>query len=196
MNHSISAALLVTVGALLLPAAAQAGDTNANNSLAFFGKDPGEERAFACYTRRYDANHLAAHKQQNVREMTLLVDSNVDPESGRGYALQLGVHFRDVDADLQSGGDCGVADDGTGGLGCGVDCDGGSIDVALDGPNAVLVSIPYGVRIWNPDAEGTVPENARFGEDDKLFRLERTDLSECASLATDDDVRAMLSPTQ
>ena len=194
MHYPISAALLAVTGALLLPAVAQAGASK--NDLAFFGKDPGQTRAFACYTRRYDANHLAAHKQQNVRDMTVLVDSNVDPENGRGYAVDLGVHFRDANAQFQSGGDCSISEDGTQGLNCGVDCDGGEIDVKLDGANSLLVSIPYGVRIWDPSSGDDAPDRARFGSDDVSFRLDRTDLSECAPLAPDDDVKAMLSPTQ
>jgi hypothetical protein len=194
MHYPISAALLAVTGALLLPAVAEAGA--GENNLAFFGKDPGQTRAFACYTRRYDADHLAAHKQQNVRDMTLLVDSNVDPDAGRGYALAVGIHFRDLDAQFQSGGDCGVADDGQGALNCGIDCDGGEIDVALDGANSVIVSIPDRARIWDPNADTSPPEDANFGADDKSFRLDRTALGECAPLADDDDVKAMLTPTQ
>ena len=187
--------MLAAATALLLPAAAHAGGASAND-LAFFGKDPGQARVFACYSRRYDANHLAAHKQQNVREMTVLVDSNVDPENGRGYALDLGVHFRSADAQFQSGGDCSVSEDGTQALNCAVDCDGGEIDVKLNGANSLLVSIPYGVRIWDPKSGEDAPDRARFGSDDVTFRLDRADLSECAPLAPDDDVKAMLSPTQ
>jgi hypothetical protein len=195
MNKHIPTVILAAAGALLLTAAAHAGGASTTD-LAFFAKDPGQARAFVCYTRRYDANHLAAHREQNVRDMTVLVDSNVDPDAGRGYTLDLGVHFRGANAQFQSGGDCSVSEDGMLALNCAVDCDGGEIDVKLDGANSLLVSIPDGVRIWDPSSGEDAPDRARFGADDVSFRLDRTDLSECAPLAADDDVKAMLSPTQ
>src|SRR5262245_41562203 len=65
-----------------------------DSELRFFGKDPGKEKAFACYVRKYDAAHLKAHPRQNVTDMTLFVNSFFDPEAGRQYTLQIGVHFR------------------------------------------------------------------------------------------------------
>ena len=63
--------------ALLLTGAALAGGDNgpSKTELTLFGKDPGDARALACYTRSYDATHLSAHPKQNVTNMSLLIDS-------------------------------------------------------------------------------------------------------------------------
>ena len=78
--------------------------------LALFGKDPGQERVFACYTRHYDKAHLKAHPQQNVTDMTLLVDSRVDDQ--RYYELSMGVGFRKVKTAFETNGGCSGTIDG------------------------------------------------------------------------------------
>src|SRR5262245_14013636 len=143
-----------------------------DSDLALFGKDPGKDKAFACYVRHYDTEHLKSHPKQNVSDLTLFVNSFVDAEAGRQYTLQIGVHFRKHATFFQVAGGCSPGGDGKNALNCGIDCDGGVIDVSVKDANSILVSIPDGARTW--DAEGEEPPaNARFGFDDKLFRLDR-----------------------
>ena len=74
-----------------------------------------------------------------------------------------------------------------------MDCDGGSIDVAIKDAKSVLVSIPAGARLWragSDDDSGNARK--RFGADDKLFRLDKVALTQCLSLASDDKVKAAL----
>ena len=197
MPRLIAASLLLALLSTAPSCAASASD------LALFGKDPGKDKVFACFTRVYDAAHLKSHPKQNVTNMTLLVDSYIDDgdeSATRYYGLEIGVNFRKVGKPFEVSGSCNGAVDNGGMLHCGVDCDGGQIDVRLKDANAVLVDIPYGARVWDPSQDetsddpdaGVVPE-AEFGTDDKTFLLQRTALDACVSLMNDDDKQLLLS---
>ena len=162
------------------------------NDELLFGRDPGKDRVFACFTRQYDAKHLSQHAAQNVTAMTLLVDSSEDADYGRQYVLSIGVNFRGVDEQFQVSGSCGLDDEGNKLLGCGIDCDGGQIDVKLRDKDSIAVEIPYGARTWDPESEAEPPAEAAFGSDDKVFWLYRTDLENCLPLEYDDAGKALL----
>ena len=69
--------------------------------------------------------------------------------------------------------------------GCGVDCDGGGIGVAVSKDDKSAIISLERIRIWQnskPDDEGS---ELVAGADDKVFRLDRVDTRECASLVTD-----------
>jgi hypothetical protein len=165
--------------------------------LALFKKDPGDARAYACFTRHYDAAHLKAHPKQNVTNMSMLVDSTYEYQEDqsldpRTYSATVGVNFRNVKKPFTTSGSCFKSEDG-GLLHCGIDCDGGSINVRLKDASSILVDIPDGARIYDPsqpiDAEpdaGVVPE-AYFAEDDKTFLLARTSMSACKELLSGAD---------
>jgi hypothetical protein len=171
-----------------------AGTADASESdLMLFGKDPGESKVYACYARHYDAVHLQTHKKQNVRDMVLFVHSYVDGDSGRQYLVQMGVTFRKFKTGFQTGGGCSPTEDGKPGLNCGIDCDGGAIDVSVKDAKSIDVSIPYGVSYWDPNSDDDQPPRARFGDDDKLFRLERTKMSDCLPFASDDEDKAEMA---
>jgi len=191
MNKAI---MIVGLALLALPfagAAHAAGTTE----LDLLGKDPGNTEAYSCYVRHYDAAHLASHPQQNVRNMSLFVDSRPDDSIGRTYQIEIGVDFRREKAPLQISGSCMTNVDGKQAMSCGADCDGGHFDVTTQGKQSILVSIPDYIRIWDPkapdDQPDKLPKGAEFGKDDKLFRLDRTDLSVCKSLMTDDQIAAI-----
>jgi len=187
---------LAGVWLVLLAGSAHAAS---NTDLALFGKDPGGDRAFACYARHYDQLHLKLHPKQNVTDMTLLVDSSVDDQ--RYYTLTVGVGFRKVADQMMVSGSCNGTIDDQALLHCGVDCDGGQIDVRLKDENRILVDIPFGARTWNPNApldaepDAGVPPEAAFGPDDKTFRLTRAPLSRCINLINDDD-KSLLAAAQ
>jgi hypothetical protein len=75
---------------------------------------------------------------------------------------------------------------------CGVDCDGGSIDVAIKDTKSVLVSIPTGARIWRAGSDNDSDQAKRFGTDDKVFRLDKAALTECLRLADDSKEKAAM----
>jgi hypothetical protein len=70
-------------------------------------------------------------------------------------------------------------------LGCGVDCEGGGIGVAMsqDGKSA-LIRLER-IRIWERNkADDDASDDLVAGADDKIFRVDRADLRECAELVT------------
>ena len=155
-----------------------------------FTKPPGN-KAFACFLRRYDPDHLARHPQQKVSVMKLLVSAEMAPEDQTtNYSFRLGLKYRHKAGDFDSSGGCShvLADDSSHELrlGCGVDCDGGGIEVAMSKDDKSAIIRLERVRIWQnnkPDEEESGSLVA--GADDKMFRLDRADLRECASLITD-----------
>ena len=156
-----------------------------------------QKKSYVCFLRRYDAAHLAGHPLQKVSVMRLLVTAERIPEDDAlNYSFRLGLKFRDKPGDFDSSGDCGhglaTEGDNKGRLYCGVDCDGGGISVELPPANTFLLVRLEFIRIWNnnkPDDDGF---SLSGGADDKVFRLERTNLADCASLVTDREELAAL----
>jgi hypothetical protein len=147
--------------------------------------------AYACFVRRYDAEHLARHPKQKVASMKLLVSAEVDEEDKQLHnSFRLGFRYRHRSGDFDSSGSCHhvvfVRDGNETRLGCGVDCEGGSIGVALSKDDKSAIVRLASVRVWlhnKPDDEAE--RSLVAGADDRIFRLDRTDTSECASLVTD-----------
>ena len=165
----------------------------------FAGAVP-KPKAYACFVRRYDAAHLAAHPLQKVSAMKLLITAEVVPEDKAfDYSFRLGVTFRDRPGDFDSSGDCGHAPtvkaldateaavpDGID-FTCSVDCDGGGISVNLAHNDTALIVKPLQrIRIWKgKDFDEAAATALNAGADDKIFRLDRVKPDECASLITD-----------
>ena len=152
---------------------------------------PSGSKAYACFVRRYDPDHLARHPLQKVGAMKLLVTAEIPPEEKiTNYSFRLGLKYRHRSGDFDSSGSCNhVVPEDKGHeirLGCGVDCDGGRIDVAMSKDDKSAMVRVERVRIWQnskPDEE--LSDALVGGADDKIFRLDRTDIRECASLVTD-----------
>jgi hypothetical protein len=151
----------------------------------------GDKKAYACFIRRYDAEHLARHPQQKVSTMKLLVTAEKPPaENSYPYSFRLGFKYRHRKGDFDSSGFCAHLQDKDTGfevrMNCGVDCDGGGIEIGLSkNADATLVRLER-VRIWQnnkPDEEDG--DALQAGADDKIFRLDRTNLKECESLITE-----------
>ncbi len=148
-------------------------------------------KAYACFVRRHDADHLARHPKQKVAAMKLLVTAEIpEGEENLSYSFRLGVKYRHRNGDLVSTGSCSHVVAEVDGdeirLGCGVDCDGGGIDVALSGNDASAIIRLERIRIWqNNKPDDDDEEELVAGADDGIFRLDRAQLRECASLVTD-----------
>jgi len=158
--------------------------------IRMFAGAPGN-KAYACFVRRYDADHLARHPRQKVSTMKLLVTAEIPPDqTTTNYSFRLGARFRHRPGDFDSSGDCRhvVAED-TGKeirLGCGVDCDGGGIDVALSKDDKAATVRLERITVWQrnkPDDDGS--DALMAGADDKIFRLDRAESRDCAELVTD-----------
>lgn len=152
---------------------------------------------YACFVRAYDAEHLAKHPKQKVAAIKLLVSAENPPdEKVTNYSFRLGVKFRDRSGLFDSSGTCNhmIPEDAPDEIrfGCGVDCDGGGIQTALAKDDKSAVVRLERVRIWKtskPDDETT---DLEAGTDDRVFRLDRVDNKECASVVTDRKILAAL----
>jgi hypothetical protein len=155
-----------------------------------FAKPPGK-KAYACFVRRYDPDHLARHPQQKVSAMKLLMTAEIPPEEqATNYSFRLGLKYRHRSGDFDSSGSCGhfVPEDAGDEIrfGCGVDCDGGGINVAMSKDDKSAIIRLERVRIWqNNKPDEDLSQSLVAGADDKVFRLDRVDIRECASLVTD-----------
>jgi hypothetical protein len=169
----------------------EAGKTEAETFNArMYAGTPGN-KAYACFVRRYDAEHLARHPKQKVALMKLLVSAEFDSEDKQLHnSFRLGFKYRHRSGDFNSGGSCShvmfVKDGNDVRLGCGVDCEGGSIGVALSKDDKSTVVRLVRVRVWqNNKPDDDAEQSLVAGADDGIFRLDRTDARECASLVTD-----------
>jgi hypothetical protein len=148
-------------------------------------------KSFACFVRKYDSDHLAQHPKQKVANMKLLMTAEIPSDASTfNYSFRLGVKYRNRSTNLESFGDCGhvVAED-TGQeirFGCGVDCDGGGLGVALAKDDKSAIVALSRVRIWKRNtAPEETAEDLGAGGDDAKFRLDRAELRECSDLVTD-----------
>lgn len=154
-----------------------------------FAKPPGS-KAYACFVRRYDPEHLARHPLQKVQAMKLLMTAEIPPdENTTNYSFRLGVKYRHRAGDFDSSGSCGhvIAQDAGHEIrfGCGVDCDGGGIVVAMSKDDKSAIIRLERVRIWQNNKPDEEAEDSLAGADDRIFRLDRVAARECASLMTD-----------
>ena len=169
MLRTVCAAILLTAAA----GTAQATEAASNPLVkALFGADAGKAGASACFTRVYTPAHLVSHPQQNVRDLVILMSAVKDVDAGSTYSTRIGVHFRKLGSAFETGGSCGLDDNGKS-IHCGADCDGGSMDVALKTAQTIYLKIPDGAAVWRPGTDAENPVNARFGSDDKIFKLTR-----------------------
>lgn len=147
--------------------------------------------AYACFVRRYDAEHLVLHPKQKVASMKLLVSAETDPEDKQLHnSFRLGFRYRHRSGDFDTSGSCHhtvlTKEGNEVRLGCGVDCEGGGIGVALSKDDKSAIVRLASVRVWlhnKPDEDAE--RSLVAGSDDGIFRLERADNSECAALVTD-----------
>lgn len=197
--RSVSFVATVIAAGLALSAPASAQDANSVSvaDRSEFNKrvyltDPGKVNAYACFTRTYDADHLARLPDQKVRTMTLLVKSDWSDEERRvRHSFHLGLSYKGKRSAFESAGDCNHVKfeeaNGEIRLGCSIECDGGGLGIAMGRTDdAVRVSVER-VRIWPTGKVGDEDKATEHaaGKDDGLFRLERTALEDCASLIDD-----------
>ena len=157
-----------------------------------FGKEPAAKAStYVCFVRKYDPDHLARHPHQKVTSMKLLYTSEMfEGNTTLDQHFRLGVTFRNKLGAYDSSGSCNhFRSEEKGGevrFGCGVDCDGGGINIAMNKDDkSVLVRLER-VRIWRhnkPDEDAS--DALVAGKDDAIFRLDRAPLEECRTLVTD-----------
>jgi hypothetical protein len=179
---------LAAVLALPLAAHTEGGIRDAK-AKAFDAKmfgGPVGDKASACFVRRYDASHLAQHPKQKVGAMTLLLSAENHPNEPTAYAYKVGVQFRNKPGNFDGGSSCGHAVDEDGktvtGFVCDTGCGGGGIEIAISRNTKTAIVHLDSIGVWdrkNPDGDAITLES---GADDKVFRLDRVDISACAEL--------------
>ncbi|WP_028347090.1 hypothetical protein [Bradyrhizobium murdochi] len=186
--------IVATVASLVGANACHAQDgVDKAKAAAFDGQmfgSPLSQKTYACFVRRYDANHLAQHPKQKVSAMKLLVTAEGAPEDKTvNYSFRLGFKYRHRAGNFDSSGYCNhIVAASTGGeirLGCSIDCEGGGIEVAMKDDRSALIRLER-IRIWERNkADDDASNDLVAGADDKIFRVDRADLRECAELVTD-----------
>lgn len=193
-------AALPLAAVLVLPLAAHAEDGVPTAKLKAFDAKvfggPIGETASACFARRYDASHLAQHPKQKVSAMKLLVSAENHPKEETGYAYKVGVQFRNKPGNFDGGSHCGrmVDEDGKKDIRftCHVDCGGGGLEIAMSKDNKSAIVHLDVIGVWDrahPKRDAITLEGAG---DDKVFRIDRADISECAELMDGHKVVASL----
>ena len=187
------ATLLAGVGA------ASADETSFMKSI--FADPAPTAKSRACFVRHYDAQHMAQHPRQEVTDMMMLVGrEKFADDSDVHWQFQISTHFTNRKGRFESGGDCSVATTDYNGkpipesLRCGVDCDGGDVVIRNEADRKSITGRVDRLRVWRA---GTAPEegaqDAFAGGDDKLFRLDRADASECSPLLPRSERERLLS---
>ena len=197
---SLGVLALIALGSATLASPTFADDTiHAADARAFdarvFAKPPGKspgQKAYACFTRNYDADHLSRHPKQKVAAMQLLLTAEIPTgESATSYSFRLGVNYRDRPGDFDSSGSCEHARAEDAGheirYNCPVDCEGGGIEIAVSKDDKSAIVRLTRITVWQrnnkPDTEAG--DALLAGADDKIFRVDRTDTADCAGLVTD-----------
>jgi hypothetical protein len=188
-------ALLLFLAAMAFGSAGYAQDGVDPAKAAAFDKrmfsGPVDKTAYACFVRQYDPDHLARHPKQKVSVMKLLVTAETPPEDKTtDYSFRLGVKYRHRPGDFDSSGYCNhaVAEDAGNEIRfeCGVDCDGGGINVALSKDDKSALIRLERITVWQRNKPDDDAGDALVaGADDKIFRVDRADVRECAELVTD-----------
>jgi hypothetical protein len=150
--------------------------------------------ARACYVRTYDAKHLEQHPKQRVTEMILFIRYTILGEDEAhlvatddgglekqyfDYDFTLAAKVRDRSETLYASGDCTSAQ----GIGCGVDCDGGGVEVepvAGSNNDTILVKLER-IRMTLGCGEGDDVE-LEAGDDDKVFKLAKGPVETCDAM--------------
>lgn len=187
------AVLAILAGADAAPAQQEIDKTRAASfDQRLFARPLAAHMTFACFTRVYDAGHLARHPEQKVAAMKLLVTAEHPPEdkAATSYAFRLGFKYRHRASRFDSAGSCDHFTPEDAGdeirLGCGVDCDGGGLNVAVAKDDKSAVVRLRRIRVWqNSKPDDDAEHSLEAGADDGIFRLERADNRECAALVTD-----------
>src|SRR5689334_8878181 len=132
LHGTVLASLLVAGSAALGHAQDGAVDRAAADAFdaRLFAAAPGNapgKKAYACFVRHYDADHLARHPKQKVSAMQLLVTAEIpSDEKMLSYSFRLGVNYRQRPGDFDSSGYCNHATAADTGkeirFDCGVDC--------------------------------------------------------------------------
>jgi hypothetical protein len=152
---------------------------------------PARDKAQGCFLRRYDSAHLKSHAKQRVEAIGLCVEvERIAPEE-KGepvryrYNFDFAAKIKGLAKPATTGGECGFSymppeeQKRIAGkpIWCGVDCDGGGVNVEARKDGAELLVRLERIRV-STECGGADDEGNSFditgGEDDKVFVVPRT----------------------
>jgi hypothetical protein len=141
---------------------------------------PPEPGTQICFARTYDAAHLAKHPKQKVTDIKFhLAYHRHDPDEGypegqRNYYFALLAKRRGESQFATAFGECSTYE---GKIRCGVDCDGGGVNIEKAGEGlGISFGDSWGISLTNECGSGDVAAPAlEPGDDDKEFRLTKSD---------------------
>ena len=174
--------VVATVFLTMTAGSAEVRPGKEGNLAEFLPPKPGER---VCFARSYDAAHLAKHPKQTVASIKFaLAYHRHEPDKyrkdgQRNYYFKLEVRQRSrPNKTLSVVGDCFPGD---GVIHCGVECDGGGIQVKWrDQPKTILIDLAATGRIRLDNCGGE--ENSvelTPGADDRTFLLTRISDAAC-----------------
>lgn len=154
-----------------------------------YGRDPGNNPAYACFSKTFGPDWLKAHPDQNLTRLKVFAERRVD----EGYAWdtpELEFTFRDSKATYRVSATCS-AENGV--FHCGVDCEGGGY--AMTPASKTTLSVTFdGYLRYSDEAESAVnAPSSGFHAGDKNLVLDRTALRDCLPLVIDDAVKARIA---
>jgi len=190
--HAQTATLILAVMAAT-PASAQS-DLQPGFDKRLLGLAPAQDKAESCFLRRYDAAHIKAHPKQKVEAIGLCVNVERKLPDEKGdpvryiYNFTFAAKLKGKAKVATTAGECGYAymppeeQKKFSGrpLWCGVDCDGGGVNVEpRKGGDELLVRLE---RIAvSSECGGADDENSSFditgGADDKVFLLPKASMN-------------------
>lgn len=140
---------------------------------------PPEPGTHICFARTYDAAHLAKHPKQKVTDIQFRLayhKFDVDegyPQGQRNYYFALLAKRRGEKEFATAFGECSLWE---GKITCGVECDGGGVNIEKSGEGlGINFGNYWGISLTNECGSGDVAAPAlEPGEDDKEFRLTKT----------------------
>lgn len=143
-----------------------------------------KDGASSCWSRVYDADHLAKHPDQKVKAMSLAVTYMEETaESAEQYVFRMEAELRGGVAGKQFG-NC-YAQEGK--MFCGVDCDGGGVYVSSRNNGNVLVDLETIGSMWmvtgcGEDEGEEEGFSLQSGVDDKEFLLSALPAKACKAV--------------
>lgn len=144
---------------------------------------PPEVGRRVCYARAYSQEHLAQHPKQKVAEIQFRLTyyrhepDDYSPQGQRNYYFEVLARLRGQTDMMTSTGECTSYE---GAIFCGVECDGGGVNVTRRPPDRILVSLAEMGRLrMTHGCDESDSVDLEAGEDDVEFLLTRTDDASC-----------------
>lgn len=183
-------AIFTCLPLLLVDASAGfAADTQLEAVFARFPTAPTEN---VCLVRHYSAGDLAAHPKQNVNDLLVYVGKRQGVHDGYiYYNVNAQLRFRDSKQNFTFSADCGRQAGEIAPIGCGIDCEGGGLNVALNADKTVALTITSSIRL-NASDSASPQDTAGFKSEDVRFVLRQTSLGECIPVIHDEALKAGL----